>query len=501
MHPGEGRRLAAFLLPCVAFLATRFSHLLALPMFIDESVYLFWARRIVADGRFWRPLADGKSLHVWLLALVVPWVSDPLWWGRAVSVLAGGVGMGASWALGRRLMSDRAGLIAAWLYVLCPFTLFHDRMVLADVLLSSAAALALLASIDLVDRPSARRGAVLGLALAACVLCKIPGLLVFATPPLAWALLPKRPGAGRAFSVAYAVAVALTALPIVYFFLNSAQVKEQGALPGGDAGPSTVVVANLVTVAGWFWTYWTPAVCAVAVLAFVAALLGRRREEVLLGACALVPIAVFTLLSRSWFPRYVLFATIPVLVLTALSLARLVSWIESLARSNRGWWIVLPIAFAALVYPALGFDGPLLVRPETTPFADVDRLQYVDGWMAGYGREEVVRAVARERARSPEGVVIGVGGTVKHGWRPLHLMLRAHFMNDAGVDLRVGDVLDPSNRAALLAGAGGRPLFVAFAVEGEGAPAALGPPLVVDRRPDGTVATLLYRLPAGTPSH
>jgi hypothetical protein len=121
--------------------------------------------------------------------------------------------------------------------------------------------------------------------------------------------------------------------------------------------------------------------------------------------------------------------------------------------------------------------------------------------MAGYGRDEAVRALARERARSPEGIVVEVGGTVKHGWRPLHLMLRARFMNDPSVVLDVGDVLDPSNRASLLARGGGRPTFIAFAVEGEGAPVALGRPLVVDRRPDGTVATLLYRLSPGIPPH
>jgi 4-amino-4-deoxy-L-arabinose transferase-like glycosyltransferase len=503
MDPGRRRGVAALLVLCAVFLVTRFFRLLSLPMFIDESIYLFWARRIVADGRFWRPLADGKSLHVWLLALVVPWVSEPLWWGRAVSILAGGVGMGAAWALGQRLMSDRAGLIAAGLYVLCPFALFHDRMVLADVLLSSAAALTLLASLSLVDRPSTHRGVALGLALTACVLCKIPGLLVFTTALLTWWLLPKRPGIGRALGVAYGLAIALSAFPILYFFRNSAQVQEQAALPGGDAGPAAVVAQNLVTVGEWLWTYWTPAVCAVGSVAFIAAVIGRRREELLLGACVLVPIAAFVLLSRSWFPRYVLFATIPFLVLTALALSRLVSQVKGLMRSRGGWWVALPVvlALAALIYPAFSFDWPLLVRPETAPFPDVERLQYVDGWMAGYGREEVVRAVARERARSPHGIVVEVGGAVKHGWRPLHLMLRARFMNDPGVDLQVGDVLAPSNRASLLAQAEGRPVFIAFAVDGEGAPTALGRPLVVDRRPDGTVATMLYRLSPDIPSH
>ena len=503
MTPGRRRRWIALLGLAALFLASRLYGLLALPMFIDESIYLFWARRIVDDGRFWRPLADGKSLQVWLLALVVPWAPHPLAWGRAVSVLVGGVGMGAAWALGRRLRDERAGVIAAALYLICPFALFHDRMVLADVFLSTAAALTLLASLDLADRPTIRRGLVVGLAMTACVLCKIPGLLVFATPLLAAALLPRRPGMVKAAAAAYALAIALSALPVAYFLLYSTQIQEQAILPDSEIGPVAIVAVNLGTVAGWLWAYWTPAVCAVGGVTLVMALVQRRREEILLGACAVLPLAAFTLLSRSWFPRYVFFATIPVLVLTALSLSRLVAQLRGLARTRGGPWILLPglLGLAALLRPALDFDRLLLTRPGAAPLPDVDRLQYVDGWSAGYGRADVARALARERARSRQGVLVSVSGSTKHDWRPLHLLLRARFMNDPGVEIDVGLLSDQAAREAFLARAGARPAFVAFASEQGTFPASLGPPLMTGVRADGTVATALYRLSPGAAPH
>jgi len=489
------RKLPAFVALGAFYLGSRLFHLDVLPMFLDESIYLYWARRIVTDGRVWRPLADGKSLQTWTLALIVPWVEDPLWWGRAVSVAAGAVGMWAAWALGRRLRDEWAGIVAASLYAICPFALFHDRMVLADVFLSSAAALTLLASIALVDRPSPRRAIVLGLALTACVLSKIPGLLVFTTPLLAAALLQRPRALARGLALAYGIAVTLSAFPTLYFFRYAHWVQERASLSEGELDPSAVFGRNLGTVASWLWTYWTPALLAIGVVALVTGAIQRRRAELLLGACALVPILVFVSLSKFWFPRYVFLSTIPFLVLTAISLGRLFGHLRTWV-SRRNWWVAVltGLFFVALLRPAFDFAWPLLTRPERAPFAPVDRFQYVEGWTAGYGRAEVARALARERARSPEGIVVAITGTEKHGWRPLQAMLRARFMNDSGVVIEVGDPQDPSSKIALEAHAAGRPLFVAFASEDGAFPPSLGPPLLVDRRPSGVAGTALYRL-------
>jgi 4-amino-4-deoxy-L-arabinose transferase-like glycosyltransferase len=490
------RKLPAFVALGTFYLASRFFHLDALPMFLDESIYLFWARRIVTDGRIWRPLADGKSLQTWILALVVPWVEDPLWWGRAVSVAAGAVGMWAAWALGRRLRDEWAGIVAASLYAICPFALFHDRMVLADVFLSSAAALTLLGSIALVDRPSPRRAILLGLALAACVLSKVPGLLVFTTPLLAAALSQRAPGAlARGLALAYGIAVTLSAFPVFYFFRYAHWVQERASLSEGELDPSAVFGRNLGTVTGWLWTYWTPALLVIGVVALVMAAIQRRRAEMLLGACAVVPILAFVSLSKSWFPRYVFLATIPFLVLVAISLARAFGRVRAwVPRAKWGIAVLAGLFLVALLRPAFDFAWPLLKRPEMAPFPPVDRFQYVEGWTAGYGRTEVARALRRERARSPEGIVVAITGTGKHGWRPLQAMLRALFMNDPGVVIELGDPLDPSSNVALEAHAAGRPLFVAFASEDGTFPPTLGPPLLVDRRPSGVAGTALYRL-------
>ncbi len=473
----------------IAFLVTRLFHLAALPMFIDESIYLYWARRIVTDGRFWRPLADGKSLQVWVLATVVPWVGDPLWWGRAVSVCVGGIGAWAAWAIACRLQGERAGLLAAGLYVLCPFALFHDRMVLADGFVSTAAALTLLATLALLESPSILRGAMLGLALAACVLSKMPGLLMWAIPLFAVVGLGRPARLWRALGIAFGLAIALSAFPVWYFFENSAQVREQAAL--GDAGgPMAVAAPNLTTLAGWMWDYWTPGVCAIFLVVTVVAIRQRNRDDLLLAACALWPPLVFALASRSWFPRYVFPSTIPALVLVALALSRLVAQ----ARGLRHGWLLAVSAAAALTIPAIRFDAALLDAPDRAPFPAIDRLQYVEGWTAGYGRDDIARALESALAESPDGLLVGVGGATRHAWRPLHLLLRARFMNEPRVQIEVADPRAPASRRSLAERAGGRPVFLAAGLEDQALPATGAPCLVVGRLPDGTAVAALYRL-------
>jgi Dolichyl-phosphate-mannose-protein mannosyltransferase len=401
----------------------------------------------------------------------------------------------ASWQIGRRLQDARAGLFAAGLYVVCPFALFHDRMVLADVFLSTAAALTLLATVALAERPSRRRGVLVGLAMAACVLSKIPGLLAFAIPGFGAAFLPRRAGTARALVAAYAVATALSIGPVVYFFQHSAQVQEQAALSDEDEARSAVVGANLQTVAGWLWAYWTPGVCGLALVAFAAAVVRRDGPGLLLGSSAVLPITAFALFSRSWFPRYVFLSTIPCLVLVAIALSRFVAEVGDLAR-RRGPW--LPMATVALVgwavlWPAVQFDLPLLTDPASAPFPEVDRFQYVEGWTAGYGRTETARRLLLEAERNPAGIVVGVGGAEKHGWRPLYLLLRAALLSEDRAEIEVVGTGGAVAQEAILGRAGGRAAFLAVSLDGE-SNLPTGTPVLQEARANGTLATALYRL-------
>src|SRR4029453_16627230 len=122
------------LLLVAAYLLTRLLNLGLLPMVSDEGTYITWGvRALPARGiEDWlASLEDGKQpLLAWLMPPFLALLPDRLVAGRLVSALCGLANVGLLVVLGRRLVSPVAGWVAAWLYVVAPIALVHDRMAL-----------------------------------------------------------------------------------------------------------------------------------------------------------------------------------------------------------------------------------------------------------------------------------------------------------------------------------------------------------------------------------
>src|SRR5476649_1693273 len=73
------------------FFITRLYHILSLPIFTDEAIYVRWSQ-IAANDASWRfiSLTDGKQpMFVWIAMLLMKPIKDPLLAGRLVSVISG----------------------------------------------------------------------------------------------------------------------------------------------------------------------------------------------------------------------------------------------------------------------------------------------------------------------------------------------------------------------------------------------------------------------------
>jgi 4-amino-4-deoxy-L-arabinose transferase-like glycosyltransferase len=483
--------LAGFAALLLAFLAVRTYRLTSLPIFIDESLHLFWAQRVREDLALDRPLRDGKPLQALVTALTVPGAGDPLWAGRLTSVLVGAVGLWAAWRIGRRLFDEPTGLAAAVLYLACPFTLFYDRMALSDVYLSTSAALTLLASIAVVRDPRPRNGVVLGLALAACVLSKVPGLML-APLPLAAAFLlpPRRPGLWRALGIAYAVAAVLAAYPAWFFLAKSGQIHKAAGVDE-EVEVSNLLADNLGDAVRWLWAYWTWPVTLAGLCGVALGVVKRRGPELLLALASLAPVAVFVSLSFYWYPRYILFATVPFLVLAARVLVLLAA---GAARTSGRPPLWLAALLTAALVPAFRFDLALLSDPVNAPLPRLERFQYVDGFSSGYGCPEAVAWLRRELDADPGRVTVAAETP---GRRTLFLCLRTYFMDEPRAELRWLDPNEPVGRRMLLERAALHPTFV---ITGSKEAAGnrfqpLGAVLLAQwRKPSGMLAGELYRV-------
>src|SRR3989344_8241289 len=87
-------RISTFLILLLVaglFFLTRLTHIMSLPIFTDEAIYVRWSQ-IARQDAAWRhiSLTDGKQpLFIWIAMNIMRIVDDPLFASRLVSVLAG----------------------------------------------------------------------------------------------------------------------------------------------------------------------------------------------------------------------------------------------------------------------------------------------------------------------------------------------------------------------------------------------------------------------------
>ena len=392
----------------LCYVVSRLVGLTKLPIFNDEAIYIQWAVGVWRGDPF-APLVDGKLLHVWLCSVVVPFAANPLWAARAVSVLGGALALYACFHIGTRLYGQKAGFVAAALYVICPFTLFYDRIALPDNLLSAFAALTLLWSIALVQDDRWYYASLLGLSMAAAILCKIPGLLTLPIPILTALLLANSPRGRlvRHLAFSYCITVALTALPIVRIVLTTHQY-EKSILGESAATLVTQFAVNIRTIYRWLWFYWTPPVLILAILGLVFAMLKLKRETLLLAVASFLPILAFIAVSRILFARYVLLATVPILALAGGITARVGDYIRLSSRSRL---LLRSDPFSILFLMVVGLfawrvDWLLLTNPAVAPLPPAERYQYIEDSPSGYGVAEAADHLRRVARFTKGGIVV-----------------------------------------------------------------------------------------------
>jgi len=475
-----------------------------LPIFLDETLHVRWAL-LISEGRkpWWKPWEWGRALTVWLGALVMPFASDPLWANRCLSVAFGLLTLIATVAIADRLFDRRVGLVAGLFYVFCPFTLFYDRLALADACLSALFALTLLLSLRIVAEPRLRFGILAGVVMALGVYTKAPGVLLFAVPIGTALFLGRGRGAGRALVTAYAVGAPPAAYALGRFFTTKNTATMADIATRAEGTLLARFAANLAEAAGWLWAFWTPALVVLGLAGLAIAVVRGRREGLLLAAFAIFPAAAFGLTLSRWLPRYLLFGSAPFLVLGAWALC---TTVDRATRARpaafRSW--ALAVAVAAVLAPSLGFDLALWTDPPRAPLPALDREQFVGGWTSGYGIRDTERLVREELALHPGGLTVVVHANRFRTLRATPLALGLAFAREPRVRLEDWDLAHPSAAPALEEWAAAGPtLLVVPRADPLVPPPDMAPfahllsPVATTRKPDGRPCDDVYRLGPG----
>jgi 4-amino-4-deoxy-L-arabinose transferase-like glycosyltransferase len=406
-------RILALIGLLVLYAALRLPHLGALPPFDDESNYAWDALLVDAAvrARAWDwlfvSLHDGvPPLFPLMLALLTRTSLDPIIAARVLSVLTGAATTALLYLAGCAWAAPSTGLLAALLYIVCPFAVFTDRIGLLDGLLATWILLgAMLAWRALAGAPrhAARWGAAAGVALGAALLTKSLGLLGLALPALAVRFSRAPVGEGamparrRRVAVELAYVVALLVWSVLLFSGRLSNLLYPFHLQAGVAQTHTAggllarLLASLGSLIGYAGAYLTPPL-AVALGASLVWCLWRGPGParylawwVVLAAAALVATA------GSFFPPRYLFPLLPPLLLCGALAARC---LVARLGARRGWAAVAALGVAALAW-AVPFDRALLADPAQAPLPAIDRSQYITGWPAGYGLPAALETARR----------------------------------------------------------------------------------------------------------
>jgi len=409
------------------FFFTRFYNILGLPIFTDEAIYVRWAQ-IASNDAAWRfiSLTDGKQpMFVWIGMVLMKFIHDPLLAGRIVSVLAGFFSMiGLFFLTSEIFKNKKIGLLASFIYVLYPFSLVYDRMALYDSLVAMFIIWSLYFEVLLVRNIRLDLGLILGMIIGGGMLTKTNANFAFILLPFLLLLFNfsdkdwrKKLGKLIVFSL-----VAVFIANVMYLILRLSpyfhiiadknyvfiyQPREWLQNPFGYFLP------NMSPLTDWVIRYVTlPFLVLVTTSFFV----GKKyvKEKLLLLAWFLVPFLATAFFGRLLYPRFILFMTMPLLVLGAYSFYYLIILARKL------WLQVLII----IVFLAMFVVNDFFI---ITDFAKAavpksDKGQFIVGWPSGQGVKETV-AFLQEKAKTQK-IYVGTEGTF--GLMPYALEIYLH---------------------------------------------------------------------------
>lgn len=308
------------------YLATRLIFLTNFPMLNDESIYFYWALRIVDDPKqIMIPLSEGRQpLFIWLVSWYIKIFQDPILAGRLVSVSAGLVTMLGLFFVTKEVFKKHANALSAVaLYIASPFALVYDRLALLDSLVTSFTIWSIYFTILLARYMRLDIAYTLGFIIGGGIITKSNGVFNLILLPFSLLLITlKHHKKIRTILhfVGLLIVVAITSQvvnSIITFSLQYSRILDVNQIfiiPKREfinLPPSFIInnfLHNFQTLMRYFAEYFTFPYLLLLVVSFLDK--SFRREKVFLALYFFIPLFTFSLFGRQLLPRYIYFMTV-----------------------------------------------------------------------------------------------------------------------------------------------------------------------------------------------
>ncbi|MBI1735940.1 MAG: glycosyltransferase family 39 protein [Candidatus Rokubacteria bacterium] len=315
--------------------------------------------------------------------------------GQIVIWLFLGLGMAATYLLGRRVGGGTVGVLAAVLFGTAPFVIFSSLRFQLDLPLAAMVALALWTLLNTEGFTRRAWCAATGVAIGLGMLTK-PPFAVYVLPAVALALGGVR-RAGAAVNLALTALVA-AAVSLPWYgpriFGLPAQIGARSFKQAAEIGqPDALSVASVTIYPRWFMTQF--GILAVALL-FAGLVLAVRERRWTLVASVLVPFAIFGIVVQNKNLRY----TLPILPVAAVAAALAVAALRGRARQ------VAVVAIGVLAIVQLSGTAFGVPRIRSLPGLGVPWVLYGAPMRVDWRHRDVLAMLARDSAGAPATVSV-----------------------------------------------------------------------------------------------
>jgi len=386
------------------FFFLRLSKLNNIPVFVDEAIYVRWSQVMKNEPNLrFIPQTDGKQpLFMWSTIPFFKISDDPLLAGRLVSVTTGfgtllGVGFLAYLIFADLLVVSLSMLV----FAILPYSVFFDRMALADSMLGMFGIWSLALSILFAKTRKLDHAMLLGFAIGGGLLTKSPAIMFYLW--LALSLL--------FFFGLLAIVIISQAM---YGILRLGPAFEMIGARNQDylftwrevlGHPLSPLIGNLKTTANWLWLLFSPALLLVLILGLLPK--KTRSLSLFLIFVSLLPLVAQAAIAKVYTSRYALFAVLPLIPVIGFGFHWLVTRKGILIKLSTLILLLVPLIFSLLC-----------VFAPTKALLSYDmHTGYLEEWTAGWGQKEVANYLIDLESKGEKIVVFTEGffGTLPDG--------------------------------------------------------------------------------------
>jgi hypothetical protein len=393
------------------YFLTRLTDIMSLPIFTDEAIYVRWSQ-IARQDSAWRfiSLTDGKQpSFVWIAMTIMRVIDDPLLASRLVSVFSGlGTLVGImllsleifkkkrtggviNQIFGHFLENKSIGYLTGILFVLFPFALVLDRMALYDSLVACTMVWVLYMEVLLVRYIRLDLALITGAVIGAAVLTKTSGFFAIYLLPFSALLFnfKEKYRIKKLFEWIFFAFISVFVAYLMYAILRLSPffyiIDEKNGLfiytfSEWINHPLEYVSGNFNALFSWLSIYVSVPVLALALCSFL--IKGSFREKLFLLIWFGAPFFGLVVFGKTLYPRFIYFMTIPLIILAAYTIFRVLNKISSK--------VITAVVFIILIFLYVRADYYIIFDFPNAPIPKADLGQYINSWPAGGGVKEMI---------------------------------------------------------------------------------------------------------------